>query len=100
MLEEKGIGEGLLSRMKKIYEKTEVTVRTKNGISGRFKTGKRIRQVCALSPLLFNLYMAGINEMLKARGIGGVRIGRGRIWNLAYADDIVLLAKNRKPWRI
>jgi len=39
--------------------------------------------------------MAGIDEMLKVRKIGGVEIGRERIWNLAYADDIVFLAKNK-----
>jgi len=40
--------------------------------------------------------MAGIDEMLKDREIGGVEIGRIRIWNLAYTDDIVLLAKNKE----
>jgi len=34
--------------------------------------------------------------MLKVRKIGGVEIDRERIWNLAYADDIVLLAKNKE----
>jgi len=95
VLQEKGIEEGLLRRIEKIYERTEVTVRTKNGLSGSFRTGKGVRQGCALSLLLFNLYIAGIDKMLKARMIGGIEIGRGRIWNLAYVDDIVLLA--RKP---
>jgi len=79
VLKEKGIEEGLLRRIEKIYERTEVTVRAKNGLSGSFRIGKRVRQGCALSLLLFNLYMAGIDEMLKAREIGGVEISRGRI---------------------
>jgi len=37
--------------------------------------------------------MLGIREK---RGIGGIGIGKKRIWNLAYADDIMLLAKNRE----
>lgn len=45
-----------------------------------------------ISPLLFNIYMAEVEEF---REIGGVKVDRLRIWNLAYADDIVLLAKNR-----
>jgi len=87
---------GLLRRIERIYERMEVTIRTNNGLSGSFRMGKGVRQGCALSPLLFNLYMAGINEMLKAREIRGVEISRGRIWNLAYVDDIVLLAKNKE----
>jgi len=66
-------------RIEKIYKSTEVTVRTNDGLSGSFRTCKEIRQGCALSPLLFNLYMAGIDEMLKVRKIGGVEIGRERI---------------------
>jgi len=64
--------------------------------SGSFRTCKGVRQGCALSPLLFNLYMAGIDERLKVRKIGGIEIDRERIWNFAYTDDIVLLAKNKE----
>jgi len=49
-----------------------------------------------MSPLLFNVYMAELEERLERRGIGGVDIGSRRIWNLAYADDVVLIAKNRE----
>jgi len=85
-----------VKKNQKVYEKTEVTVRTNDGLTKSFRTGKGVRQGCVLSPLLFNLYMAGIDEMLKTREIRGVEIGRVRIWNLAYADDIVLLAKNKE----
>jgi len=37
------------------------------------------------------LYIADLNEKFRGRGID-----KQRIWNLAYADDIILLAKNRK----
>jgi len=39
--------------------------------------------------------MAGINEELRNRKIGGIEVGNMRIWELAYADDIVLLARNK-----
>jgi len=73
-----------------------VTIRTNDELSGSFRACKGVRQGCALNPLLFNLYMARIDEMLKVRKIGEVEIGRERIWNLAYAGDIVLLAKNKE----
>jgi len=49
-----------------------------------------------MSPLLFNIYIAELKERLEKRGIGGVGISNKRIWNLAYADDVILLAKNRE----
>jgi len=46
--------------------------------------------------ILFNLYLAEIDERMKMRGIGGVELGRTRIWSLTYVDDIVLVANNRE----
>lgn len=48
-----------------------------------------------LSPLLFNIYIADIDKDLGKRNIGGVAVGDERIWSLAYADDLVIIAKNR-----
>lgn len=48
-----------------------------------------------LSPILFCIYITELEDKLRKRFIGGVTIRNLRIWSLAYADDIVLLAKNR-----
>jgi len=65
-------------------------VRTTQGYKKRgFKTRKGVRQGCVMSPILFNLYLAEIDERMKKKGIGGVGLGRTRIWSLAYADDIL-----------
>jgi len=50
-----------------------------------------VRQGCPLSPTLFNIYLADIEEELK-KGRGGVKIGNDRVWSIEYADDIVLVA--------
>jgi len=71
----------------------EVTVRTTQGFTRNFRTTKGVRQ-CVMSPLLFNLYTAEL-ERLKKRGIGGIRVGRFRFWSLAYANDVVLIPKNK-----
>jgi len=42
-----------------------------------------------MSPILFNLYLVEIDKRMKKRGIGCVRLGRIRIWSLAYVNDIV-----------
>lgn len=33
---------------------------------------------------------------MEDRGIGNIAIGNTRVWTIAYADDIVVLAKNRE----
>jgi len=90
------IRKGLIRRLERIYERTEVMVRTVEGLTEKFETRKGVRQGCVLSPLLFNVYIAGIDEEFRKRGIGGIELGCDRIWNLAYADDIVLIARNRE----
>ena len=49
-----------------------------------------------MSLLLFNLYIADLDEKFRGGAIGGISVDKQRIWNLAYADDIVLLIKNRE----
>lgn len=85
--------------MEYIYKKThtEVKIKSKQGFTESFWTGNGVRQVCVLNPLLFNLYIAELDLEMEKRGFffGGVIIDGKRIWNLAYADDIVLRPKNR-----
>ncbi|XP_011171243.2 uncharacterized protein LOC105203974 [Solenopsis invicta] len=95
IIRRKGIKEQLVRRIAKMYEGTEVMVRTEQGYTESFITGKGLRQGCVMSPFLFNLYIAELGEKMEGRNIGGVAIGRLRIWSLAYADDIVLIANNR-----
>lgn len=52
-----------------------------------------MRQGCPLSPLLFNLVIADLEEKMGKVRWGGVKLGRERVYTLAYADDVVLLAE-------
>lgn len=90
------IKEDLIRRVEKMYERTETIVRTFQGYTDSFSTRKGVKQGCVLTPLLFNLYMAELEKRLESREIGGVEIGKTRIWNLAYADYIVIVANNRE----
>lgn len=95
-MEEYGISGGLVNRAKEMYEETRVKIRTDSGTTREFWTTKGVRQGCVLSPLLFNLYIAKLEEELCKRNIGGTKILNKRIWTLAYADDMALLANNRE----
>lgn len=50
-----------------------------------------MRQGCLLSPLLFLILIADVEEFVTKRGNGGVVIGRSRFYTLAYADDLAVM---------
>ena len=62
-----------------------------------FQIGKGVHQGCILSPCLFNLYAeyimrnAGLEEAQ-----AGIKIARGNINNLRYADDSTLMAESEE----
>jgi len=96
IIEELGIEKHTIGRVKRMYEDTRVTVRTEDGLTEAFSTKKGVRQGCVMSPLFFNLYIADLDRCMRKRGIGGIKLGNERILSLVYADDMIILAKNRK----
>lgn len=48
-----------------------------------------------MSPTLFNIHVRDLEEELEKGQSGGVVIGREKFWSIMYADDMVLLAKNK-----
>jgi len=60
---------------------------------------KKIRQGCPLSPILFNLIIADLEEYIKRGRWGGFRLGEGKTYTLTYADDIVLMPEEEQSMR-
>lgn len=58
-----------------------------------------MRQGCPLSPLLFNILMADIEEQMERVKWEGMKLGEGRVYTLAYADDMLLLTENEEEMR-
>ena len=56
ILKEMGIPDHLTCLLRNLYAGQEVTVRTGHGTTDWFQIRKGVRQVCILSPCLFNLY--------------------------------------------
>ena len=79
------------------YTGQEATVRTGHGTTDWFQIGKGVRQVCILSPCLFNLYAeyimrkAGLEEAQ-----AGIKIAGRNINNFTYADDTTLMAESEE----
>ena len=84
-------------RLRNLYAGQEATVRTGQGITDWFKTGKGVHQGCVLSPCLFNLYAEYImrNARLDEAQAGIKTTGRN-INNLRYADDTTLMAESKE----
>ena len=80
ILKEMGIPDHLTCLLRNLYAGHEATVRTGHGTTDWFQTGKRICQLCILSPCLFNLYAeyimwnAGLDEAQAGIKIAGRNI--------------------------
>lgn len=94
IMEETGISKALRTRIDEIYRETRNRIKVNGKLTGKFWTTRGLRQGCPLSPTLFSLYTAELEEKLRRGQTGGMVIGREKIWSLAYADDIVLIAKD------
>jgi hypothetical protein len=80
------------SQFNTLHMTQSVKVRLNRGETRSVKIGRRVRQRCCLSPILFNLYSECLtNEVLE--GFGDFKIGGKIIHTVKYADDLVLLAK-------
>ena len=97
ILKQMGIPDHLTCLLRNLYAGQEVTVRTGPGTTDWFQIGKGVRQVCILSPSLFNFYAeyimrnAGLEETQ-----AGIKIARRNINNLRYTDDTTLMAESKE----
>lgn len=81
-MRERGIREGLIKRVEEVLGETSCRVKVGRVIGERFWTRRGARQGCPLSPLLFNILMADMEEELekevgrsKIRGKEGIVLG-------------------------
>ena len=95
-MRERGVNEGLIERIKKIFVETRIKVRTGEQKGEVFWTGRGLRQSCPLSPLLFSILLADLEEWTGRRGKEGTGLKNGRIYSLAYVDDVVLVAEEKR----
>ena len=96
ILKEMGIPEHLTCLLRNLYAGQKAKVRTGHGTDW-FQIGKGVHQGCTLSPCLFNLHAEII---MKNTGLdeaqAGIKIARGNINHLRYADDTTLMAESEE----
>ncbi|GAQ86738.1 Reverse transcriptase-related protein [Klebsormidium nitens] len=92
-LKELGVGEEMLQSVQSMYTDVRCRVRGEGWISEEsFKSSWGVKQGCPLSPLLFGLYIDGLEESM--RGEEDPTLKGVRFPLLAFADDVLLLSRN------
>jgi len=88
VLRKRKVREGLIERLRKILRETRSRVRVVEELWSVFGRRNRVRQVCPLSPIL----LIDLEKLGKVKW-GKMKVGKKRIYSLAYADDVVLIGE-------
>ena len=92
-----GINGNVLNLIKDIYGKTQCAIKRNNEITDFFKYSKGVRQGCPLSPVLFNLYINGIFDLINDNSTSDVYLKENnKVNGLMYADDLVLISRTKE----
>ena len=73
------------------YQHQEMIVQWGSCLSNAFFVTNRVHQGRILSPMLFNIYIDGLSDILNKSTIGG-SIGGNRINHMLYADDLCIVS--------
>jgi len=91
-----GYEEKTVRILESMYQGTFSAVRAGGNLSDWFETTVGVLQGCALSPLLFNVFLEAIMGRALAEREEGAIIGGNLISNLRFADDIGALAESNQ----
>ena len=90
-----GVSDLFYNVIKNMYLNNNLCVKTSSGLTPYFISKVGVRQGCALSPLLFNLYISDLSSCLdSSENITAIKLHSKRITHLLYADDLVLIAES------
>lgn len=89
-LKELGVPAKLRKLIQMTLKTTRLTIKTQKGETEEFEVNKGVRQGDSLSTTLFNLVLEYVTRKINR---GNIRTGGGQL--IAYADDIVIVAKTR-----
>lgn len=93
-MRERGVREGIVKKCGEVIRETVGKVKIGKRERRKFWTERGLRQGCPLSPCLFTVLLADLDVELEKGRWEGIDLGRRKVYSLAYADDVVLLAKD------
>ena len=93
-----GVPDGIVELVNNVYTNATTVVTTPSGTTPPIPLLAGVKQGCPLSPILFNLCVEIILRSIAAKGqsIGPLKHHGCDISVLAYADDLVIIAKNEQ----
>lgn len=94
------MSEELREKLREVYGETVSKIKSEGEIGRKFWTVRGVRQGCPFSCKLFALLLADLDERLERRKKDGVKIEKRRLLAVAYADNLVLLAKEKEGMRL
>ena len=92
----------LIDLVMNVYTDATTVVRTPAGVTSAIPILSGVKQGCPLSPILFNLSVEIILRAIlaKAKSVGQAKHHGCPILVLAYADDLVLIARDTKSLQL
>jgi hypothetical protein len=93
-LKRRGVSEYIINWCRDLYKVTPIQLGNHS-----FFTTKGVNQGCPLSRLLSAIYLSDIDLTMQGAEAGGVVMECGKLYTLAYADDMALLAENPNDMR-
>ena len=86
---------GIIEMVKEFYKETKNVINVGEEITEESWTMGGLKQGCCLSPTLFKLYIADMEETLRQTLVAGIKVGKIKFCSVAYdIADIVILAKS------
>jgi exonuclease III len=82
-------------QIRALYAQVSARVLVDGEPSREFELRRGVRQGCALSTLLFIIFINGLVQELRAAGVG-VRLGDALLASLLFADDVALVADSEE----
>jgi hypothetical protein len=78
-----------------MYSELQLCVSLSDGLSLPFRSTVGLKQGCNLSPLLFNIFINEIPEIINSSNSDPPMLANMPVSSLLYADDLVLVSKSK-----
>ena len=96
-LQNVGITGNLLELLKDVYKKSKCAVKVNHSLTAFFYYTKVVRQGCLISPIIFNIDLNDIFDIINEGNETNLSLNDAQKVNaLMYADDLVILSDTKE----